>query len=102
MNYLVLVLFAAILVIMLFADETRPALLLTPLGADTYVSNGPFKLTNWKHDSEVVIEKNKEYWDNKVVNLDKVTYKMVNDATTYYQMFKTKELDLIQTPNARA
>jgi oligopeptide transport system substrate-binding protein len=66
-------------------------------GADTYVSNGPFKLTNWKHDSEVVIEKNKEYWDNKVVNLDKVTYKMVNDATTYYQMFKTKELDLIQT-----
>ena len=30
-NYLVLVLFAAILVIMLFADETRPALLLTPL-----------------------------------------------------------------------
>ncbi|WP_077306374.1 peptide ABC transporter substrate-binding protein [Terribacillus halophilus] len=65
--------------------------------ADTYVSNGPFKLTKWEHDSEVVIEKSENYWDHDVVNLDKVTYKMVNDATTYYQMFKTDELDLIQT-----
>lgn len=65
--------------------------------ADTYVSNGPFKLTKWAHDSEVVIEKNENYWDNSVVKLDKVTYKIVNDATTYYQMFKTNELDLIQT-----
>ncbi|QXE01512.1 peptide ABC transporter substrate-binding protein [Terribacillus sp. DMT04] len=65
--------------------------------ADTYVSNGPFQLTKWEHDSEVVIEKSENYWDRDVVNLDKVTYKMVNDATTYYQMFKTDELDLIQT-----
>ncbi|SDM27807.1 peptide ABC transporter substrate-binding protein [Sediminibacillus halophilus] len=64
---------------------------------DTYVSNGPFKLTSWEHDSQVVIEKNEEYWDKGVVKLDKVTYEMVNDATTYYQMFKTNELDLIQT-----
>ncbi|WP_371069015.1 peptide ABC transporter substrate-binding protein [Sediminibacillus sp. JSM 1682029] len=64
---------------------------------DSYVSNGPFKLTSWEHDSQVVIEKNEEYWDKDVVKLDKVTYEMVNDATTYYQMFKTNELDLIQT-----
>ncbi|WP_110928148.1 peptide ABC transporter substrate-binding protein [Bacillus massiliglaciei] len=66
-------------------------------GADTYVSNGPFKLTKWEHDSEAVIEKNENYWDRNAVNLNKVTYKMVNDASTYYQMFKTNELDLIQT-----
>jgi oligopeptide transport system substrate-binding protein len=65
--------------------------------AEGYVSNGPFKMTEWKHDSDVVVEKNENYWNNKVVNLTKVTYKMVPDATTYYQMYKSGELDLIQT-----
>lgn len=65
--------------------------------ADTYVSNGPFKMTGWKHDSNVVIEKNEEYYDKDVVNLDKVTFELVNEATTYYQMFKTGELDLVMT-----
>ena len=65
--------------------------------ADGYVSNGPFKMEDWKHDSEVIATKNKEYWANKDVNLEKITWKMVNDATTYYQMYKTGELDLIQT-----
>ncbi|MGD6856776.1 peptide ABC transporter substrate-binding protein [Bacillus infantis] len=65
--------------------------------AEGYVSNGPFKFTSWKHDSEAVAEKNENYWDNKTVSLEKVTWKMVNDATTYYQMYKTGELDLIQT-----
>ncbi|OCA87712.1 ABC transporter substrate-binding protein [Bacillus sp. FJAT-27225] len=66
-------------------------------GAETLVGNGPFKLVEWKHDSQVVAEKNEHYWGNKDVNLEKVTWKMVNDATTYYQMYKTGELDLIQT-----
>ena len=65
--------------------------------ADGYISNGPFKMEEWKHDSEVIATKNKEYWANKDVKLEKITWKMVNDATTYYQMYKTGELDLIQT-----
>ncbi|WP_099360742.1 peptide ABC transporter substrate-binding protein [Fredinandcohnia onubensis] len=65
--------------------------------AEGYISNGPFKMTKWAHDSEVVIEKNDQYYASDVVNLNKVTFKMVNEATTYYQMFKTDELDLIMT-----
>ena len=65
--------------------------------ANGYVSNGPFKMTEWQHDSQVVAEKNDNYWNKKEVNLTKVTWKMVNDATTYYQMYKSGELDLIQT-----
>ncbi|MFL6518427.1 MAG: peptide ABC transporter substrate-binding protein, partial [Bacillus sp. (in: firmicutes)] len=55
------------------------------------------KMTEWKHDSQVVAQKNENYWNNKEVNLTKVTWKMVADATTYYQMYKSGELDLIQT-----
>jgi oligopeptide transport system substrate-binding protein len=65
--------------------------------AAKYVSNGPFKMTEWKHNNQVVIEKNDNYYDKSVVNLKKVTFKVVNDATTYYQMYKTGDLDLIMT-----
>ena len=65
--------------------------------ANTYISNGPYKMTEWKHESNVVIEKNNEYYEKDVVKLEKVTFQIVNEATTYYQMFKTGELDLIST-----
>ncbi|BDG32403.1 peptide ABC transporter substrate-binding protein [Parageobacillus thermoglucosidasius] len=65
--------------------------------AKGYVSNGAYRLTEWKHNSEVVIEKNQHYWNKDTINMEKVTWKMVNDATTYYQMYKTGELDLIAT-----
>ncbi|MDN7227565.1 peptide ABC transporter substrate-binding protein [Planococcus sp. N064] len=65
--------------------------------ADTYVSNGPFEMTGWQHDSNVVIEKNDDYYAKDEVKMEKVTFELVNEATTYYQMFKTDELDLVMT-----
>ena len=65
--------------------------------AKGYVSNGAYHLTEWKHNSQVVIEKNEHYWNKDEINMNKVTWKMVSDATTYYQMYKTGELDLIAT-----
>ncbi|WKA51944.1 peptide ABC transporter substrate-binding protein [Planococcus liqunii] len=65
--------------------------------ADTYVSNGPFEMTGWQHDSNVVIEKNDDYYAKDEVKMEKVTFELVNEATTYYQMFKTAELDLVMT-----
>lgn len=63
--------------------------------ADSFVSNGPFTLTEWKHDSNITVEKNKEYFDQDVVNLNKIDFTMVDDATTYQQMFTAGELDMI-------
>jgi dipeptide transport system substrate-binding protein len=60
--------------------------------AATIVSNGPFTITEWKHDSELKIVKNAQYWDAANVKLDGVTYKMVNDSNTAYQLFSTGEL----------
>lgn len=65
--------------------------------ANTYVSNGPFEMTGWQHDSNVVIEKNDDYYAKDEVKMEKVTFELVNEATTYYQMFKTDELDLVMT-----
>lgn len=63
--------------------------------ADGYVGNGPFKMTEWKHDSSVSIEKSDEYYDADQVNLKKINFAMIADSTTYYQMYTTGELDMI-------
>lgn len=66
--------------------------------ADSFVSNGPFELDSWEHDDEMVFVKNDEYWDNDVVNLDKVHFAMVNDTNTQYQMFESGEIDTASIP----
>jgi len=61
--------------------------------AATIVGNGPFTITEWKHDDELKMVKNKDYWDASSVKLGGVTYKMVNDTNTAYQLFQSGELD---------
>ncbi|MCM3003366.1 peptide ABC transporter substrate-binding protein [Priestia koreensis] len=67
--------------------------------ADTFVANGPFKLTEWKHDSNFVMKKNDQYWDAKNVKLDQVNWAEVSDTTTEYQLFQTGELDTSGVPS---
>jgi oligopeptide transport system substrate-binding protein len=47
--------------------------------ADTMPSCGPFVLKSWTHNSEIVVEKNQNYWDADSVKLSKVTYKILGD-----------------------
>ncbi|WP_188622756.1 peptide ABC transporter substrate-binding protein [Caldalkalibacillus thermarum] len=66
--------------------------------ADTLMANGPFVITEWKHDSEVVMKKNEYYWDADNVKLDGVVWKMVSDPNTEYQLYQTGELHTSGVP----
>ncbi|MEC0767591.1 peptide ABC transporter substrate-binding protein [Bacillus atrophaeus] len=66
--------------------------------ASTFVGNGPFKLTGWKHDDNMTMEKSDTYWDKGSVKLDKVKWAMVDDRNTDYQMFQSDELDSAYVP----
>ncbi|KIL49496.1 peptide ABC transporter substrate-binding protein [Jeotgalibacillus soli] len=66
--------------------------------ADSFVSNGPFMIESWDHDSEIVMTKNEEYWDAETVQLDKVHWAMVNDVNTEYQMYQSGDLDVSEIP----
>ncbi|TDL33111.1 peptide ABC transporter substrate-binding protein [Jeotgalibacillus sp. S-D1] len=66
--------------------------------ADSFVSNGPFMLESWKHDSELVMAKNEEYWDKDTVKLDKVHWAMVSNISTEYQMFESGDMDISEIP----
>ncbi|GIP37741.1 dipeptide-binding protein DppE [Paenibacillus sp. J31TS4] len=67
--------------------------------AATIMSNGPFKITEWKHDSELKMVKNENYWDAGAVKLTGVTFKMVNDSNTEYQLFQSGELHTSAVPS---
>ncbi|TCS83573.1 peptide ABC transporter substrate-binding protein [Tepidibacillus fermentans] len=66
--------------------------------ASTYVSNGPFKLTKWEHDKEVVLEKNPDYWNKDKVKLNKITWAMINDENTEYQLYQNNQFDIAAPP----
>ncbi|MFD1037477.1 peptide ABC transporter substrate-binding protein [Virgibacillus byunsanensis] len=68
---------------------------------DQYTTNGPFKLSKWEHDNEIVLIKNEEYWDSENVNLDKITFVMVNDESTELNMFNSGELDWAGHPTGK-
>ncbi|SEN05969.1 peptide ABC transporter substrate-binding protein [Lihuaxuella thermophila] len=63
--------------------------------ADTYISNGAFKMAEWKHDDHVKLVKNEHYHKNQTVKLSAIHFSMVTDSKTVYQLFKTKKLDVV-------
>lgn len=69
--------------------------------AKTFVSNGPFQLKEWKHDQELVMVPNENYWAKEVVKLDELKWVMVNDQNTEYGMYKSGEIAVAeQIPNS--
>jgi oligopeptide transport system substrate-binding protein len=66
--------------------------------AANMVFNGPFVITSWQHEAELVLEKNPNYWDANTVKLEKVIYKMIKDSNTAINMFEANQLDSVGLP----
>ncbi len=62
--------------------------------ASTYVSNGPFIFTEWKHKESMKIVKNEEYYDKDKVKLNEIHFAMIEDENTAWQMYRNDELDM--------
>ncbi|GBG94821.1 oligopeptide ABC transporter substrate-binding protein [Ligilactobacillus salitolerans] len=58
------------------------------------VSNGAFKLTKWDGTGKSwTLAKNKTYWDQKHVHLDKISELVTESTTTSYNMYSAKKVD---------
>src|SRR5664280_1644416 len=62
-----------------------------------YVTNGPFKLTQWSHNDKMTFVKNPTYWDKNAVKLTKITYLMVVNESTALSMFQSGQIDVGST-----
>ena len=63
---------------------------------DTYVSNGPYKMTDWTHNSEIVVAKNDEYYGAEELGPDTITFKLMDDQNAMLSGFNSGELNFIE------
>ncbi|ACT04438.1 peptide ABC transporter substrate-binding protein [Paenibacillus sp. JDR-2] len=64
----------------------------------TLVSNGPFKMSEWKKNNSITIAKNDNYYAKDDIKLSKVVFSEVNDSNTELSMYQTGELDYAGMP----
>jgi oligopeptide transport system substrate-binding protein len=61
------------------------------------VSDGPFKLTSWKHDASLTLVKNPDWYDASRVKLDKVDLTIITEGATAEQSFNSGNVDVNET-----
>ena len=63
--------------------------------AESVISCGPFKLTDWVHGSTLTLEKNDKYWDSENVKMQKVNYMIIKDTTAQLSSLENGSLDYL-------
>jgi ABC-type transport system substrate-binding protein len=58
------------------------------------VGTGPFKLVEWKRDSHIKWEKNKDYWQRDRPYLDGIEIRYIPDPVTASSLIHAKEADM--------
>ena len=61
----------------------------------TYVSNGPYTMTGWDHNSVITLEKNPNYVDADEILMDKIEFYLSDDANNMVANFKNGTWQLI-------
>ncbi len=95
------------IVITLSRPDAAFLALLTEFGASIYppeaeehlstqpVGTGPFVLTSWKPNNELVLSRFEHYWDNDLPMMDRVVLKVIPDPSTAVTNLRTGHVDLI-------
>ncbi len=66
---------------------------LTP---ETYISNGPLKLTEWVPGSHITFAKNENYWNADKVTLNSLKFVLMEDSNAAYSAYQTGEVQMIR------
>jgi peptide/nickel transport system substrate-binding protein len=61
------------------------------------VGTGPFKFVSWQRDSNLVVEKNDDYWQDGLPHLDGITFRPIPDEDTRLSSLQSGDIDAMQT-----
>lgn len=61
----------------------------------TYVTNGPFKLVEWKHNDQIILEKNEDYYNADKIKLDGIDLDIIEDQNTAWQKYEGGEYHIL-------
>jgi peptide/nickel transport system substrate-binding protein/oligopeptide transport system substrate-binding protein len=64
--------------------------------ADTYITNGPFKIDEWVPSSHITLVKNENYWNADAIKLDKLTFLLIEDSNAAYSAYQTGDALMIK------
>ncbi len=62
--------------------------------AATQVSNGRYSISEFAHESQLVLSKSKTYWDKDSTKLEKINFMLSDDDNAILAAFKAGDLDL--------
>ncbi|WP_151409272.1 peptide ABC transporter substrate-binding protein [Anaerococcus sp. Marseille-P9784] len=63
----------------------------------TLISNGPFKLEKWDHNSVLSMVKNEEYYDSESVKAEKLAFHLQDDQNAIYASYRSGDLDFVNS-----
>ena len=61
------------------------------------VGTGPFRFVSWQRDSNLVVEKNADYWQEGLPHLDKITFRPIPDEDTRLSSLQSGDIDVMQS-----
>ena len=67
--------------------------------AETFVSNGPYMITDWTPSERIVLTKNPNYvggWDNSKIVSDTITLLLLEDSSAAFAAYNSGEAQLIK------
>ncbi len=62
----------------------------------TYISNGPFYVSEWVPGSHILMSKNTNYWNADAIKLDGIKWNLIEDANASYSAYQTGEVLFIK------
>ncbi len=67
----------------------------------TFVTNGPFKVTEMAKNDHIRVERNPYYWDGKA-SLTRIDFTIVNDGAAALDKYRNRDLDVMNVQPAQA
>lgn len=64
--------------------------------AETYISNGPFYVSEWVPSSYIMMSKNPNYWNADAIKLDGIKFNLIEDSNAAYSAYQTGEVLFIK------
>ncbi|MBN3522465.1 peptide ABC transporter substrate-binding protein [Paenibacillus apiarius] len=66
--------------------------------ANTMISNGPFKISEWKHQNLLELAKNEHYYAADTIKFTKIKATMVQDSASELNMYEAGDIDFAGHP----
>ncbi|MEH6852401.1 peptide ABC transporter substrate-binding protein [Bacillus pseudomycoides] len=65
------------------------------LESDKLLYNGPFMMSEWKHERSYQLKKNPNYWDKDNVKLEEINVSVVKETSTAVNLYDSNQVDRV-------